>query len=54
MRDSGARMVALAGPEAVGTWAQLETLCCQWRAIERLLDGPFSYSATRTALRPVR
>jgi PIN like domain len=54
VRDSGARMVALAGPEAVGTWAQLETLCCQWRAIERRLDepGPFIFSATRTALRP--
>jgi hypothetical protein len=55
VRDSGARMVALAGPEAVGTWAQLETLCCQWRAIERQVDqpGPFIFSATRTALRPV-
>jgi hypothetical protein len=48
-------MVALAGPETVGTWAQLETLCCQWRAIERRLGdaGPFIYSATRTALRQV-
>jgi hypothetical protein len=55
VRDSGARMVALAGPEAVGTWAQLETLCCQWRAIEHQVDrpGPFIFSATRTALRPV-
>jgi hypothetical protein len=40
VRDSGARMVALAGPEAVGTWAQLEALCCQWRALERRLDEP--------------
>jgi hypothetical protein len=55
VRDSGARMVALAGPEAVGTWAQLEALCCQWRALERRLDepGPFIYSATRTALWPI-
>jgi hypothetical protein len=55
VRYSGARMVALAGPEAVGTWAQLEALCCQWRALERRLDepGPFIYSVTRTALRPV-
>jgi hypothetical protein len=55
VRDSGAPMVALAGPEAVGTWAQLEALCCQWRALERRFDepGPFIYSATRTALRPV-
>jgi hypothetical protein len=52
VRDSGARMVSLAGPEAIGTWAQLEVLLCQWRAIERKLDepGPFVYSATRTAL----
>ena len=55
VRDSGARMVALAGPESVGTWAQLEALCCQWRSLERRLDEPcpFIYSATRTALRPI-
>jgi hypothetical protein len=55
VRDSGARMVALSGPETIGTWAQLEVLCCQWRAIEHQADepGPFIYSATRTALRPV-
>jgi hypothetical protein len=55
VRDGGARMVALAGPEAVGTWAQLEALRCQWRGLERRLDepGPFIYSATRTALRPI-
>jgi len=55
VRDSGARMVTLAGPEAIGTWAQLEVFFCQWRAIERTLDegGPFIYSATRTSLRPV-
>ena len=39
VRDSGARMVALSGPETVGTWAQLEVLCCQWRAIERHLKS---------------
>jgi hypothetical protein len=55
VRDGGARMVALAGPEAVGTWAQLEALRCQWRGLERRLDepGPFIYSATRTALWPI-
>ena len=55
MRDHGARMIALAGNEAVGTWAQLEVLLCQWRAIERTLDepGPFIYSATRSRLRRV-
>ena len=53
VRDHGARMIALAGNEAVGTWAQLEVLLCQWRAIERTLDepGPFIYSATRSRLR---
>jgi hypothetical protein len=55
VRDSGARMVALSGPETIGNWAQLEVLCCQWRAIERRSteSGPFIYSVTRTALRPV-
>jgi hypothetical protein len=55
VRESGARLVALAGREAIGTWAQLEVLMTQWRRIEALLDdrGPFIYSATRTTLRPV-
>jgi hypothetical protein len=55
VRDSGARMVTLSGPETVGTWAQLEVVCNQWRAIERRSQepGPFIYSATRTALRAV-
>lgn len=55
VRESGARMVSLAGPDAIGTWAQLEILLSQWRAIEHLLDaaGPYVYSATRTSLRPV-
>ena len=34
VRDSGARMVALAGAETTGTWAQLEVICSQWRVIE--------------------
>jgi hypothetical protein len=55
VRTSGARMVALAGREAVGTWAQLEVFMSQWRAIEALTSetGPFIYSATRTRLRPI-
>jgi hypothetical protein len=55
VRTSSARMVALAGEEARGTWDQLEVVMCQWRAIERRLDepGPFIYLATRTTLRPV-
>jgi hypothetical protein len=55
VRTSGARMVALAGSGAIGTWAQLEVLMTRWRSIERLADvpGPFIYSATRTLLRPI-
>lgn len=55
VRTSDARMIALAGEEARGTWDQLEVVMCQWRAIERRLDepGPFIYLATRTTLRPV-
>lgn len=52
VRDSGARMVALAGKDALGVWDQLEVVMTQWRALERLLDqdGPFIYRVTRTAL----
>lgn len=55
VRDSGARMVALAGKEATGTWQQLEVLMNRWRSIEALASqpGPFIYSATRTQLRPI-
>lgn len=55
VRDNGARMIALAGDEARGTWAQLEVVMNQWRAIERLLElpGPFIYTATRTSLKAV-
>jgi hypothetical protein len=55
VRDSRARMVALTGKEAIGTWAQLEVVMCQWRSIEGLAQqaGPFIYAATRTSLRPV-
>lgn len=55
VRENDARMIALAGKEAKGTWDQLEVFMCQWRAIVATLerDGPFIYSATRTRLRPV-
>jgi hypothetical protein len=39
VRDNGARMVALAGREAIGTWAQLEVLLTQWRRVEALAVG---------------
>jgi hypothetical protein len=55
VREAGARLVALAGPEAIGTWAQLEIVMSRWRDIETLLEkrGPFIYSATRSRLRPI-
>jgi hypothetical protein len=55
IRTSGARMITLASHEARGTWAQLEVLMSQWRAIERRLEegGPFIYMASRTVLREV-
>jgi hypothetical protein len=53
VRSSGARMVNLAGEEAIGTFAQLEVLMSQWRRIASLLEekGPFIYTLTRTKLR---
>ncbi|HUC21328.1 MAG TPA: hypothetical protein VMA73_01345 [Streptosporangiaceae bacterium] len=53
VRDSGARLVNLAGDAAVTRFAQLEVVMCQWRRIESLLGetGPFIYFATRTSFR---
>jgi len=53
VRNAGARMVTLAGREAIGTWDQLEVIMSRWRDIEGFLveSGPFIYSATRTRLR---
>ena len=55
VRDSGARMVALGGWDARGTFDQLEVFMSRWRAIEACLDeaGPFIYVATRTTFRRV-
>ena len=55
VREHGARMVALSGPEALGTWAQLELFMRNWRRMEAAgRPGPFIYSATRSGpLRPV-
>ena len=55
VKDNSARMVALAGDEARGTWKQLEILMRQWRAIEDLATrpGPFIYTATRSSFRAV-
>ena len=50
VRVSGARMIALSGPDAVRTFDQLEAVMCNWRAIDRKLaePGPFIYNCTRT------
>lgn len=50
VRDHGARMVAIAGADARGTWEQLEVLMINWRRIESWAaqSGPFIYSITRT------
>lgn len=55
VRLHDARMVALAGAEAITTWMQLEVVMSQWRSIERCVDepGPFIYSATRTTFRQI-
>ena len=55
VRDHGAKMIALTGDDARGTWHQLEVVMNQWRAIEKLHDqaGPFIYTATRTTLKAV-
>ncbi len=53
VKASGARLVTLAGAEAVDTFRQLEALMCNWRQILRPLDrsGPFICIATITTLR---
>ena len=55
MKANDARMIALSGDEARGTWQQLEVLMRHWRAIEDLATrpGPFVYTAKRTSLRAV-
>lgn len=55
VKGSGARLLALSGEEARGTWDQLEVLMTRWRSIEALLSkaGPFAYTVTRTSLKAV-
>ncbi|HEV7896713.1 MAG TPA: hypothetical protein VGP31_02550 [Planosporangium sp.] len=55
VREYGARMVALSGKEARGTFDQLEIVMCRWRDIEACLaeQGPFIYTATRTVFRKI-
>ena len=55
VKASNARLVALAGDEARGTWQQLEVLMKHWRAIEDLggRAGPFIYTATYRTLKAI-
>jgi hypothetical protein len=52
VRDSGAKMVALAGQDARTKWGQLELVMRRWSRIEDLSEqpGPFIYLASRTAM----
>ncbi|MER7251802.1 hypothetical protein [Kribbella sp. NPDC000426] len=49
VRESGVKMVALAGDDARTRWGQLEVVMTRWRRIEALADerGPFIYLASR-------
>lgn len=55
VKANNARMVALSGDDARGTWQQLEVLMRHWRAIEVLATrpGPFVYTAKRGSLKSV-
>ncbi|TDW70484.1 hypothetical protein [Kribbella pratensis] len=49
VRESGVKMIALAGDDARTKWGQLEVVMTRWRQIEALADepGPFIYRAGR-------
>lgn len=55
VRQNGARMIALVGKDARGTFDQLEVVMTHWRRIEQSFEqkGPFIYSVTRTTFRSV-
>lgn len=55
VREHGARMIALSGVEAIGTFNQLEILMCRWRDIQGVIEepGPFIYRASRTSFRAI-
>lgn len=55
VRNSRAKMVALAGDDARTTWQQLGIMLRQWPRLEELQaqPGPFIYTATRTTLKRI-
>lgn len=56
VRDSGAKMIALNGPDAVTTWDQVGIIIRKWGRIETALStpGPFIYAVSKTSWRKVR
>jgi hypothetical protein len=55
VKEYGAKMVALTGPDARNTWLQLEVFMASWRRIEPLHadSGPFIFRATRSGIAAV-
>lgn len=55
VRDSGARMIALIGKEAVTTWDQLDIVMRRWERIEGLLaePGPFIFAVSKSSWRSI-
>ena len=55
VRESGARMVALIGKDAVTVWQQLDIVMHRWQRIEALFDepGPLIIAASRSSWRRV-
>lgn len=53
VHDHGAKLVTLAGKEAIFPWDQLRLVFHHWERIEaaHVEGGPFVYSATRTTFR---
>lgn len=55
VRDSGAKMIALNGNDAIHPWDQLGIIVRRWSRIETALTtpGPFIYAVSRTSWRKV-
>ena len=52
VRENRARMVAIAGSDARGTWEQLEVVMINWRRLVALAyrPGPYIFTITRTGV----